>query len=466
MNRLSTVFVSNTPAIIYNLGMNNPYKLLAALVLLVFSATVLSLSIVAVSEPSSQTAAVNAGQQLQNTPHNISVSISLVDYTKDQHDIFTCPKCLNFHAITSINNHAEYHYQNWLDQLVADLTKNNSSQERIDKSEWNYFDGTTIRNSSHSILPGGYPAGARNADGTPAAENIYTCSGDPIQNDPLCVNRSDTIPNGLPNTNQAYGHLEFETAAASQTSDLQLPPDMPYADTQTVNDAISPKGVSPKTVIPITRDYSLTKQSTTELGAIGDPGTYDVTLGVSLTQFNYENVLNKNPILHKKVVPCNTISFLGKTGNLIPGLYDCAITVRVSLPQNDTIIDVTPEIPSTSMDPHAYYYVYDVWYKSAKYVPPTQASSNKFNNNDTVSVIDDVNVRNSPALGTSYTTIQTAGVRGRVIGGPVVANGYTWWKIAWSNGLLGWSAQNFLTKILPTQSPAPANQLPSPSPKP
>jgi hypothetical protein len=36
-----------------------------------------------------------------------------------------------------------------------------------------------------------------------------------------------------------------------------------------------------------------------------------------------------------------------------------------------------------------------------------------------------------------------------VIGGPTVANGYTWWNINYDTGVDGWSVQDYLVKVSP-----------------
>jgi len=79
--------------------MNNPLKFLPALAMVAFSAAVLSLSIVAVREPYSQTAAVNAGQQIDKTPTVNNYAVQITSFTKDQTDSYICQKCTNSHAL-------------------------------------------------------------------------------------------------------------------------------------------------------------------------------------------------------------------------------------------------------------------------------------------------------------------------------------------------------------------------------
>lgn len=61
---------------------------------------------------------------------------------------------------------------------------------------------------------------------------------------------------------------------------------------------------------------------------------------------------------------------------------------------------------------------------------------------------------NCPSLGT-----KASGTAGVIVGGPVTVTadgqGYTWWQVQWSDGLTGWSVENYLQRIIPLP-PAPA----------
>ena len=58
---------------------------------------------------------------------------------------------------------------------------------------------------------------------------------------------------------------------------------------------------------------------------------------------------------------------------------------------------------------------------------------------------------NCPSLG----TVPSGGL-GVIIGGPLQvtndASGYTWWQVQWSNGLTGWSVENYLERVIPVPS--------------
>lgn len=71
--------------------------------------------------------------------------------------------------------------------------------------------------------------------------------------------------------------------------------------------------------------------------------------------------------------------------------------------------------------------------------------SQKFSIGDTVVSGSTLNVRSS-ANGTLIGSVPTATI-GVVQAGPVVAGAYTWWKVNFNNGMLGWSVQDWLAKI-------------------
>ncbi|MGC8913316.1 MAG: glucosaminidase domain-containing protein [Thermoplasmata archaeon] len=73
-------------------------------------------------------------------------------------------------------------------------------------------------------------------------------------------------------------------------------------------------------------------------------------------------------------------------------------------------------------------------------------NSGKFKIGDIVETTANLNVRNGPGL--SYRIIKTepSGTTGKVVGGPVDADGYTWWRIQYSDGVTGWSVENWLEK--------------------
>ncbi|MDI6820666.1 MAG: Ig-like domain-containing protein [Patescibacteria group bacterium] len=75
----------------------------------------------------------------------------------------------------------------------------------------------------------------------------------------------------------------------------------------------------------------------------------------------------------------------------------------------------------------------------------------KFAINDQVITTANVYVREEPSTSAKPLALIFKGSKGRVIGGPVFANNYYWWKISYELGLVGWSAEKYLVKpdILP-----------------
>ena len=72
---------------------------------------------------------------------------------------------------------------------------------------------------------------------------------------------------------------------------------------------------------------------------------------------------------------------------------------------------------------------------------------------DSVMVIlttDCVNVRSVPSVtGSTVLKCEPAGMKGRVIGGPTVSSPYTFWQVTYTDGISGWSAGSYLTKVTP-----------------
>src|SRR5258708_6877073 len=89
--------------------------------------------------------------------------------------------------------------------------------------------------------------------------------------------------------------------------------------------------------------------------------------------------------------------------------------------------------------------VYLVAFASLFFVASAHASG-AFNIGDRLIVTSSVHVRS--CAGTSCTNLgtQQQGALGTVVGGPTVANGYTWWQINYDAAPSGWSAQAALAK--------------------
>jgi uncharacterized protein YgiM (DUF1202 family) len=79
----------------------------------------------------------------------------------------------------------------------------------------------------------------------------------------------------------------------------------------------------------------------------------------------------------------------------------------------------------------------------------------KFKVNDTFRVTESVNLRSAASTSASVLATLPANSTGTVIGGPTVANGYTWWRVQTSRGT-GWAVENWLEKTSSgTTTPAP-----------
>lgn len=84
--------------------------------------------------------------------------------------------------------------------------------------------------------------------------------------------------------------------------------------------------------------------------------------------------------------------------------------------------------------------------------PPASSETAKFLLNDGVIATANLRVRSSASVSGNSLSIIPQGTRGTITGGPVSANGYTWWNINWPIGSDGWSVENYLEKTtVPTQ---------------
>jgi uncharacterized protein YgiM (DUF1202 family) len=97
-------------------------------------------------------------------------------------------------------------------------------------------------------------------------------------------------------------------------------------------------------------------------------------------------------------------------------------------------------------------------------VPP----SSQFYIGENVQTIANVNVRSSPSITSSALGTQSSGSQGVIVDGPIAANGYTWWKINYSSGVDGWSAEAYLapSQGAPQPQPQPTPVPPTPTPTP
>src|SRR3989344_5196547 len=88
--------------------------------------------------------------------------------------------------------------------------------------------------------------------------------------------------------------------------------------------------------------------------------------------------------------------------------------------------------------------------------------STKFSIGNTVQTTTTVNVRQTASATGTLLGTQTTGVQGTVVAGPTYADGFHWWQINYNTGADGWSAEDFLVKVIaptPTPSQAPLVQL-------
>jgi Carbohydrate binding module (family 6)/Chitobiase/beta-hexosaminidase C-terminal domain/Fibronectin type III domain len=64
-----------------------------------------------------------------------------------------------------------------------------------------------------------------------------------------------------------------------------------------------------------------------------------------------------------------------------------------------------------------------------------------------IKLTDYLNVRTSASLTAPTLGVQPINATGVIIGGPVTANGHTWWQINYTTGPDGWSVQDWMVKI-------------------
>ncbi|MBI4093616.1 peptidoglycan-binding protein [Candidatus Kaiserbacteria bacterium] len=69
-----------------------------------------------------------------------------------------------------------------------------------------------------------------------------------------------------------------------------------------------------------------------------------------------------------------------------------------------------------------------------------------------VKATTNLNVRSSPSLSHSVLGEQTRGALGTITSGPKIADGHTWWNINWDSGPDGWSVQDYLKKVIATET--------------
>jgi hypothetical protein len=103
-----------------------------------------------------------------------------------------------------------------------------------------------------------------------------------------------------------------------------------------------------------------------------------------------------------------------------------------------------------------------IWIVQHYYPTLTLVQAKPFVVGDDVKTVSTTNARQCPGGGIesgvncAVVAAKAAGSTGTIIGGPVLAtsdgNGYTWWQIQWSDGVVGWSVENYLERIVPVPS--------------
>jgi hypothetical protein len=79
----------------------------------------------------------------------------------------------------------------------------------------------------------------------------------------------------------------------------------------------------------------------------------------------------------------------------------------------------------------------------------TQASAAEPTVGHTISTTETVRVRVLPGTTEARRGLQGVGARGVVVGGPVTANGYTWYNIDFAQGVDGWVAGPYVVSVQP-----------------
>ncbi len=92
------------------------------------------------------------------------------------------------------------------------------------------------------------------------------------------------------------------------------------------------------------------------------------------------------------------------------------------------------------------------WLEKTTVTPPPP-TTNKFVVGDTIRVTEAINFRSSAGTSGSIISQLAAGTTGTVVGGPTVANGYTWYQFRTSGGTTGWGVQDWLEKTTVTPPP-------------
>ena len=115
---------------------------------------------------------------------------------------------------------------------------------------------------------------------------------------------------------------------------------------------------------------------------------------------------------------------------IVPGTYNISVaTERTNVSNQVPLVVNSIPLPST---------------------PPALATSTQTSE---VQPTTGINVRSAPSINASIVGTETPSSTGDLVDGPVAANGYNWDEVAWEDGVLGWSADTYLTPVSQTICP-------------
>ncbi len=113
-----------------------------------------------------------------------------------------------------------------------------------------------------------------------------------------------------------------------------------------------------------------------------------------------------------------------QTTALVPGTYNITVAASPSL--------VSAPMPFTV---------------SAIPLPTTPPAMPTSTVSSQVKATAGINVRSDALISASIVGTEAAGSTGFVLGGPIAASGYQWYQVAWSDGIVGWSAGTYLAPV-------------------
>jgi len=224
----------------------------------------------------------------------------------------------------------------------------------------------------------------------------------------------------------------------------------------TVSNDVAPPVISGVTASNITNSgadisWTTNEPSDTQID-YGTTFSYGLqtTLNSSLVTFHAQSLFGLAPgtLYHYRVRSRDASGNLGLSGDVTFTTFGGVPTPSPSpvvSPSPSPIFSPPPPSPSPSPFP-------------SPSPAPSPSPGGIFSIGSRVRTTANLNVRASAGVGGTLLCTQTAGSRGTVVGGPVSANGFTWWSVDYDTNCDGWSVQDFL--VLDTGGPAPS---PTPS---